>query len=113
MKTIEEFVRKVVTTAPSALLASIARTMEEHKVGALVVVEEDRPVGMLTDRDLALQVVARGVSPQTPVAKVMSAPVMTAPRDDGIFDMTQAMMDAKVRRLPVVDVLAGKGTHRL
>jgi CBS domain-containing protein len=102
LKTIEAFVRNVVTAQPSDPLTSIARSMDRHNVGTVIIVEHGRPVGMVTDRDLALQVIARGASPQKPVGEVMSAPVKTVDRDEGVFDTTRAMMDAKVRRLPVV-----------
>jgi CBS domain-containing protein len=103
MKTIERFIKRVVMAGPQEPLASVAHFMEEHHVGAVVIVENHKPVGIVTDRDLALQVVARGVSPQTPVVRVMSTPVQTIYQDEGVFDTTQAMMSAGVRRLPVVD----------
>jgi CBS domain-containing protein len=106
MQTIEKFVKRVVTAKPQETLAAIARLMEQHNVGAVVLAEEHRPVGIVTDRDLALQVVGlvgHGVPLQTPAAQVMTAPVKTVGRDDGIFDTTQSMREYAVRRLPVVD----------
>jgi CBS domain-containing protein len=93
MKTIliEKFVKRVVSARPQETLVAIARLMEQHNVGAVVLAENSRPVGILTDRDLTLHVVARGVSGQTPAVRVMSTPVQTVSRDDG------------VRRLPIVD----------
>jgi signal-transduction protein with cAMP-binding, CBS, and nucleotidyltransferase domain len=102
-KTIETFVKKVVTVLPCESLSSVARAMDQHNVGAVVIAENRKPVGIITDRDLALQLGAHGVSPQTPVVKVMTSPVQTVARDDGVFDTTQAMMELRVRRLPVVD----------
>ncbi len=102
-QTIEKFVKQVVTAGPRESLAAIAHQMERHNVGAVVIVEGQRPVGIVSDRDLALHVVARGRSAQTPVAEVMAAPVQTADRDAGVLDTTQAMREARVRRLPVVD----------
>jgi signal-transduction protein with cAMP-binding, CBS, and nucleotidyltransferase domain len=102
-KTIETFVKKVVTVLPCESLSSVARAMEQHNVGAVVVAENRRPAGIVTDRDLALHLGAHGMSAQTPVLKIMTAPVNTANRDDGVFDATQAMMEYRVRRLPVVD----------
>ncbi|HYV37399.1 MAG TPA: CBS domain-containing protein [Gemmataceae bacterium] len=87
---------------PSDSLTAVARSMERHNVGAIVVVENGRPAGIVTDRDLALQVVARGVSPQKAVRDIMTAPVKTVEQSEGVFDTTRTMMDAKVRRLPVV-----------
>jgi CBS domain-containing protein len=103
MKTIESFVKKVVTAQPADSLASVAKAMERHNVGAVVIVESHKPVGIVTDRDLALEVVAHGVLPQAAVRTVMSRPVKTAYRDEGVFDATQTMMAGGVRRLPVID----------
>ncbi len=103
MKTIERFVRKVLTTRPPEPVAAVARSMQQHNVGALVVLENDKPVGMVTDRDIAVRVVAAGRSPQSPVGSIMSTPIRTVYQDDGVLDTTEAMMEAKVRRLPVID----------
>lgn len=77
--------------------------MERRNVGPGVIVEGNRPVGIVSDRNIALQVAARGVALHTPVSQVISAPVKTVERDDGVFDATQTMRDAGVRRLPAVD----------
>jgi CBS domain-containing protein len=102
-KTIEKFVKPVVTAGPHEPLSAIASLMERRNVGAVVIVESHRPVGIISDRDIALQVAAHGVAIQTPVSRVMSAPVKTVGRDDGVLDTTQTMRDEGVRRLPVVD----------
>jgi CBS domain-containing protein len=58
------FTRAVVTAGPEETLAAVAKKMQEHNVGTVVIVEDRRPVGIVTDRDLALALGARGVSPQ-------------------------------------------------
>jgi CBS domain-containing protein len=98
---VESFAKKVMTAAPGDSLASVAHTMDEHNVGAVVVAEHHRPVGIVTDRDLALG--ARGLRPQTPVARVMAAPGETIGVGDGAFQATQTMRKRNVRRLAVVD----------
>jgi len=103
MVTIETFVRTVVTAQPQHSLGEIARLMDQHNVGAVVITEGRRPVGILTDRDLALELGARGTSLNTPAVRVMSTPVTTIDRKEGIFDITQAIRETRVRRLPVVD----------
>jgi CBS domain-containing protein len=103
MPTIESFVRPVVTAQPQNSLHAVARLMEEHNVGAVVIVEGRRPVGILTDRDLALELGARGTSPETPAVRVMSTPVTVVESREGMFDITRAIRDTRVRRLPVVD----------
>ena len=95
--------RKTVTAAPGNSLADVARRMQEENVGAIVVTRDDRPLGIITDRDLALAVCVRGVSPEEPVQNVMTCPVSTIREDEGIFDATRQMMETAVRRLPVVD----------
>ena len=78
--------------------------MREHHVGAIVVVEEDRPVGMVTDRDLVLRVVAEAKDPgATLVRDVMSGSLKVVRDDDKIDDAVSSIRDAGVRRLPIVD----------
>lgn len=101
--TVESFAKRVVTAGPQDTLAAVARLMEQHHVGAVVVTEGHRPVGIVTDRDLALHLGARGVAAQAAVASVMSRPVRTVGVGDSVVDTTEAMKAAQVRRLPVVD----------
>jgi CBS domain-containing protein len=81
-----------------------ARLMREKDVGSVVVVDEKgRPVGMLTDRDLAVKVLAEGKSPETPVDEVMSHPVFAVSRDALVFDTLREMARRHVHRMPVID----------
>jgi CBS domain-containing protein len=100
---VENFAKKVMTAAPGDSLAAVARTMDEHNVGAVVVAEYHRPVGIVTDRDLALALGVRGLTPETPVARVMATPAETIGVADGVFQATQTMRERNVRRLVVVD----------
>jgi CBS domain-containing protein len=93
----------VITARPSDTLQSIAVKMQEHNVGAVVIVEKDRPVGIVTDRDIALAVGARGIAIQALVQSIMTRHVIAVPRDAGIFTVTRYMKEQGVRRLPVVD----------
>jgi CBS domain-containing protein len=77
--------------------------MQEHNVGTVVIVEYQRPVGIITDRDMALALGAQGISPQTQVQKVMTRHVLVIPEDAGIFAATNYMREREVRRLPIVD----------
>ena len=103
MKLNDLFTRAVITAGPDEALAGIARRMQEHNVGTVVVVEDGRPVGIITDRDLALALGARGLSPQVPVREVMTRHVLAVPEDTGVFTATRFIQDRKVRRLPIVD----------
>jgi CBS domain-containing protein len=103
MKLNDIFTRNVITAEPGEPLTAIARKMQEHNVGAVVVVEDQRPVGIVTDRDLALALGARGVSPQARVEEVMTRHVLAIPEDTGIYTATRFLREREVRRLPIVD----------
>jgi CBS domain-containing protein len=97
------FTRRVVTANPNDSLGTIAGLMAEHNVGSVVIVEKQRPVGILTDRDVALALGAKGTSRDAAAQTVMTRHVVAVPQDTGIFGVTKFMKDCGVRRLPVVD----------
>ena len=103
--TIRDFMSlNVVTVGPKDTLAKAGKLMEKNGVGCVVVVERDKPVGIVTDRDLALSVLARGFKPDDHVQTVMGGhPVSTIRSSEGVLDATRQMMELAVRRLPVVD----------
>jgi len=103
MKLHEIFTRSVVTAGPEETLAAVAVRMQEHNVGTVVIVQDRRPVGIVTDRDLALALGAQGVSPQAQVQKVMTYHVLAIPEDTSIYTATKFMRERQVRRLPIVD----------
>lgn len=92
---------------PAASLAEAGRIMEKARCGALPVVgdgEDERVVGMLTDRDLCLAVALRDRRPsEVAVREVISGDVHTCRPDEDVRDALAAMGDHRVRRLPVVD----------
>jgi len=99
--------RVVVTIHKQASAEDAARLMRSSHVGDVVVVDaaDTRvPVGMITDRDIVVEVVARGLAAAgTPVASVMSSPVLTLRDDDGLLEALDKMSKRGVRRAPVVD----------
>jgi CBS domain-containing protein len=103
MKLHEILSRSVVTAKPEEPLAAVAGKMQEHNVGTVVIVENQRPVGIITDRDLAMVLGAQGISPQTEVQKVMTRHVMAIPDDMSIYTATHFLRERQVRRLPIVD----------
>jgi CBS domain-containing protein len=94
----------VVTVARDARVNDIATLMKERSLGSVVVVEEGKPVGIVTDRDLVLRVLCTGREVKHLVAAdIMSAPVKTVPEDAQPLKAAAAMREAQVRRLPIVD----------
>lgn len=103
MKLSTAFTRGAVTAPPTASLGAVAAQMFRHNVGAVVIEEEMRPVGILTDRDLAEALGFNGHTTDTPVQKAMTRHVLAIPQDTDVFTATQYMRERHVRRLPVVD----------
>lgn len=100
--------RAVVFVAPGESVAQAARLMREHHIGSLVVVEGGpsgrRPIGMVTDRDVAVGVVALGLDPEaTPVEVAMRGSVAAVREDEGVGRAVALMHAEGVRRLPVVN----------
>ena len=88
---------------PGKSIREAARLMAENDVGALPVGENDRLVGMITDRDIAIRAVAEGRGVDTPVREVMSKEVLYCYDDEDLDHVARNMGGNKVRRLPVVD----------
>jgi len=103
---LERFCRKeIATIQPNDTIVSAARRMQEKHVGAVVVVDPAaRPVGMLTDRDIACRVIAEGRDPaRTSAESVMSRDLVTVRRDGTIDEVAFSMRKQGVRRVPIVD----------
>jgi CBS domain-containing protein len=103
MQVSEAMTTDVKMTSPSQTIRDAARTMAEIDAGVLPVGENDRLVGMVTDRDIAIRAVAAGKGPNTPVREVMTQEVKYCFDDDDVEDVAQNMADIKVRRLPVLN----------
>jgi signal-transduction protein with cAMP-binding, CBS, and nucleotidyltransferase domain len=94
----------VVTAPAQAPIADIARAMQERAVGSVVLLGADeRATGLLTDRDVALRVVAAGLDPaKTAASAVMSQPVKGARPDEPLEAVVARMRTAGVRRIPIL-----------
>jgi CBS domain-containing protein len=88
---------------PGKTIRDAAAIMAEIDAGVVPVGENDRLVGVLTDRDIAVRAVAAGKGPDTPVGEIMSKEVMYCFEDDEVDEVAQNMADNKVRRLLVLD----------
>lgn len=103
MKVNEIMSRDVRVASPEDRICDVARTMGEIDAGALPVGENDRLIGMITDRDIAVRAVAQEKGPQTPVREVMSAEVKYCFEDQELDEVCRNMASEQVRRMPVVD----------
>jgi CBS domain-containing protein len=91
------------TIAPSSTIREAAKLMLDIDAGSLPVAENDRLVGMLTDRDIAVRAIAAGKGPDTTVGEAMSPDILYCYDDQDIDEVCENMSDMQVRRLPVVD----------
>lgn len=100
--------REVIVVQRSDSILEAAKLMRQHHVGNVVVVEERDgvrvPVGLITDRDVVVEIIATELDPAVITVEDIMEPDLACARDTtGIFETVQYMRDRKVRRLPVVD----------
>src|SRR5437588_13103461 len=102
-------IRKVMTSNPSTIepdktVADAARIMKQEDAGVVPVTENGRLTGMVTDRDIAIRVVAEGKDPQsTPVREVASKNLVTIDPQQDLDEALRLMAKHQIRRLPVVE----------
>ena len=93
----------VYAVAPGASVFDAIRSMAENHVGALLVMEGQQLVGIVSERDYARKVILKGrASATTPVREIMSAPVHTISPDQNVDDAMRLMTERRIRHLPVV-----------
>ncbi len=104
MKVREIMTRDVKIVSPTDDLQSAAQLMEKNDFGMVPVGENDRLVGMLSDRDITIRAVARGLAPdRAKVREVMTTDVKYVYEDESVDDVSRNMSSLQVRRLPVLN----------
>lgn len=108
MRVAECSTRKVVVARRSTSIAEAARLMRQYHIGALVVTgdgaDDVKPVGIVTDRDLVVEILAKEIDPtDVSVGDVMSPDLVVAREDDDLFQTLDMMRERGVRRVPVID----------
>jgi CBS domain-containing protein len=94
----------VVTVSPETLVVAAVQQMNERKIGALLVVERGRPVGIFTERDVLVRVIAAGLDPRTtPVGEVMTRNPVAICSDATVAQAMVVITERRCRHLPVVD----------
>jgi CBS domain-containing protein len=104
-------VRETIVAKKDSNIVDVAKLMRRHHVGDVIVVEERDglavPIGIVTDRDLVMEILAQELSPETvAVGDIMSYEMLVARESDSLWDTLQQMRVKGVRRVPVID---GKG----
>ncbi|HWI13853.1 MAG TPA: CBS domain-containing protein [Burkholderiales bacterium] len=89
---------------PDTPLQDVAKMMLDNDCGAIPVCDEGKPVGVVSDRDIAIRAVAEGRNPiEMTASEIMSSPVETVTEDTSIDDLLDLMEDKQIRRVVVVD----------
>jgi CBS domain-containing protein len=103
MKVSEVMTKDIQLANPDQTIREAARLMSEEDVGALPVAENDRLVGMITDRDIAIRAVAEGKGPEAKIRQVMTDQVKYCFEDEDLNQVSKNMANVQMRRLPVMN----------
>ena len=108
MRVREFMTAQVVAAKPTDTVEDVARMMSEIDSGAIPVIEDDLVIGMITDRDIVIRVIAERKDGFTPVSEVMTQGVESCLEDDDIAEAARRMAELQMRRLVVFN---SEGEH--
>jgi len=94
--------KSVISVDTSMTINETAKMMEDAKVGAVIITENNTPVGIVTDRDFAVKVAAHAYQITSSVKQIMSSPLLSINSDESVRNAADLMHDRGVRKLPVV-----------
>lgn len=104
MKVRDVMTSQVETVTPNCTIEEIARLMKSNDVGSIPVCEGKKVLGMITDRDIVIKVLADGKNLHSVSAKdIMNSDVITVTSDQDVHEAARVMADYQIRRLPVID----------
>ncbi len=102
--TSRDIMTKSVIAVDSSITANeAAKIMEDVKVGAIIVMENNTPMGIITDRDFAVKIVSHAYQITTPVKQIMSTPLITIGPDESVWMVADLMYTRGIRKLPVIE----------
>ena len=95
--------KSVISVDATLTINETAKMMEDAKVGAVIVMEDNVPVGIVTDRDFSVKVAAHSYQITEPVKQIMSSPLFSINSDESVRIAADLMHERKIRKLPVID----------
>lgn len=102
--TVRNIMTKSVIAVDSLITVNeAAKIMEDVKVGAVIVMKNNIPMGIITDRDFAVKVVAHAYQITTPVKQIMSTPLIAIGPDESVWMVADLMYTRGIRKLPVIE----------
>lgn len=103
MKVTDIMTSEVDTCMPNTTIQEAAAKMKEINVGSIPVVDNDKLVGIITDRDIVVRGIADNISLDTAVSEILSESIVTGSKDMSVEDAAELMADNQIRRLPIVE----------
>jgi len=95
--------KSVISVDVTITVNEAAKMMEDAKVGAVIVMENNLPVGIVTDRDFSVKVVSHAYQITAPVKQIMSSPLISINSDETVRMAADLMHDRRIRKIPVID----------
>ena len=95
--------KSVISVDATLTINETAKMMEDAKVGAVIVMEDNAPIGIVTDRDFSVKVAAHAYQITEPVKQIMSSPLFSINSDEPVRIAADLMHERKIRKLPVID----------
>jgi CBS domain-containing protein len=95
--------KSVISVDVTITVNEAAKMMEDAKVGAVIVMENNLPVGIVTDRDFSVKVVSHAYQITAPVKQIMSSPLVSINSDETVRMAADLMHDRRIRKIPVID----------
>ena len=93
----------VVSLGPNASLKNAAELMAQQKIGSIVIVDNNEPIGIITERDFATKIMLQPYSADSKVSEAMSSPVVYITSNQSVADVIDIMANKDIRKVPVID----------
>jgi CBS domain-containing protein len=104
LKVRDVMVKNLITVGAETTVKEAAKLMNKHEIGCLVVMKREKPVGIVTERDMLKRVLLKSKDPKkTKVSKIMSKPLVVGEPQTDIRDAVRLMVEGEIKRLPVVE----------
>lgn len=95
--------KSVISVDASMTINETAKMMEDAKVGAVIIMENNVPIGIVTDKDFAVKVAAHAYEISSPIKQIMSSPLLSINSDESVRNAADLMFERRVRKLPVLN----------
>lgn len=96
--------KNVVTMDVESTAKDVIEKMDEERIGSIIITKNNKLEGIVTDRDIAIEINRRNKTPgEIPIKKIMTEKPFTVRKDEGIFEVIRKTADEQVRRIPIVE----------